>query len=68
MTDRLCEICSELNDINVYVLELKDDKEKVQFEGHRECIDELHIKVKSIKDLAKKPIYKVLKEIGLNKQ
>lgn len=65
MTDRYCMICESHNAGDNWNLELSDDKEKVLLCGHKECIDELHIKIKGIKDLNKKSVQKVLKEIGV---
>jgi len=66
MIDQYCEICKEGINSDNYVLEIADDKQKIQINGHKDCIDELHIKVKEVKELKKKPVQKVLKEIGFS--
>jgi hypothetical protein len=45
------------------VLVLSDDKDKMELSGHKNCIDELDSKVKSVKEYKKKPLNKLLKEI-----
>jgi hypothetical protein len=67
MINRTCDICKEyVND--VWVLVISDDKEKVEFSGHKNHIDELDNKVKSIKDVHKMSVQKVLKEINFTKE
>jgi hypothetical protein len=67
MINRTCDICKEyVND--VWVLVISDEKEKVEFSGHKHHIDELDNKVKSIKDVHKKNVQKVLKEINFTKE
>lgn len=66
MINRICCVCSEYVS-DVYTVQLSDNKERVEFSGHASCINELHNKIKSVKDLEKKKIDQVLKEIGIYK-
>jgi hypothetical protein len=64
MNDRFCEVCNEyINPMQVNVLCLKDEKESHEIIGHKDCIDELEIKVKSIKNLNKKKVKEILELI-----
>jgi hypothetical protein len=62
MINRECFKCGQYVS-DVWVLVLSDEKEKFEFSGHKNCIDELDNKVKSVKDYKKKPLNKLLKEI-----
>jgi hypothetical protein len=64
MIDRYCEVCKGYNAEDNHVIEIKDDKDKVIINCHQSCADELHSKIKNVKDLHKKSVGKVLKEIG----
>jgi hypothetical protein len=64
MSNRICSICNKYVQ-DVWVVTLSDDKEKVEFDGHKVCVDELHDRIKNVKDLVKKPVKKVLKELSL---
>lgn len=64
MINRTCDICGEyVSDVWTFVL--SDDKDKKEWSGHRQCIDQVEFKVKSVKDLHKKSVDKVLKEVNL---
>lgn len=65
MNERQCEICHEWNNSENHVLELTDDKRRVQFNGHKQCVDDLHLQIKNVKDLRKKSVEKVFDEIGI---
>lgn len=63
MINRTCNVCKEyVND--VWVIVLSDGKEKVEISGHKNHIDDLHIKIKNVKDSNKKSPKQILKEIG----
>lgn len=65
MINRECNLCHNyVND--VWTLEISDNNEKVFISGHKECIDQLDDKVKAVKDLSKKSVAKVIKEIGFS--
>jgi archaellum component FlaC len=64
MINRTCFKCNEfVND--VWTLQLSDEKEKVEFSGHKDHIDELDNRIKMVKDLHKKSVQKVIKELDL---
>jgi hypothetical protein len=64
MINRECFKCSQYVS-DVWVLVLSDDKGKLEFSGHKSCVDDLDEKYKSIKDAHKKPLAKVLNELKL---
>lgn len=68
MSDRFCEICTEFNSGDNYCLELNDDKTKEIILGHKQCIDELHIKITTMKDYKKMNNQKILKQVGFTRQ
>ena len=63
MSDRYCEICGKYNAGDNWVNKLSDKDEFVEVNGHEKCVDQLHKKIKSVSDLDKKSVQKVLKEI-----
>jgi hypothetical protein len=64
MNDRFCEVCNEyISPVQVHILCLKDDKTSHEIVGHKNCIDELEIKVKSIKNLNKMKVKEILEII-----
>lgn len=65
MTSKLCDICKEMNLDHSWVFRLSDDKERIEFNGHSECIDSIYNQFKSIKDYSKKSVKQVLKELKL---
>lgn len=67
MIDRECQVCSEYSS-DVWTLEVSDERNKIHISGHKSCIDELDIKVKSIKNVKKLPLEKVLKIIGFSNE
>jgi hypothetical protein len=64
MIDRECEICGNFTQ-DVWTLSLYDEKERIFLSGHKSCVDSVDEKVKKIKDLEKKSVQKVIKELGL---
>jgi len=63
MSEQYCQICKQIFDGNTSTLELYDATEKVLISGHDECATELMNRIKGVKDLDKKPVKKVLKEV-----
>jgi hypothetical protein len=64
MNDRFCDVCNEyISPMQVYVLSLKDEKVSHEIVGHKNCIDELELKVKSIKNLNKMKVKEILEII-----
>jgi hypothetical protein len=59
-------VCGEYAD-KVWVERISDKDQSVEISGHEGCINMIHKKVKGIKDLDKKSVDKVLKEINLIK-
>lgn len=68
MINKVCEICNEYNISDNWVLRIYDEKESVEFNGHKSCIDNLDIKVKNIKELHKQSVKQVLKIIKLKER
>jgi hypothetical protein len=67
MIDRTCSVCGGFaQDVWVYVLNY--EKDRYEISGCKKCIDGIEKKVKSVKNLNKKPIDKVLKEINFIKE
>jgi hypothetical protein len=64
MIDRNCFSCGGYAE-NVWVFVIADDREKVQFSGHRKCIDELELRYKAIKNVHKLSVQKVIQELDL---
>ena len=48
MYNRMCDLCKSYNGGNNHVLRLTDDKEQLDINGHRECIDHLYDRVLEI--------------------
>jgi hypothetical protein len=67
MINRVCDICSAyVND--TWVLQLSDHKgDKFEISGHLACINNIESKIKSIKNVDKLTVDKVLKEINFQK-
>jgi hypothetical protein len=66
MTDRFCDICQEyIPPMQVNILSLKDDKGKHEVTGHKNCIDELEVEVKSLKNLPKLKVDEIRKLINI---
>lgn len=63
MINRTCDICKEYV-LDVWVFVLSDDREKREWSGHKQCVDQIESKVKLVKDLHKKSVDKVLNEIN----
>lgn len=63
MINHICDICKEYVQDN-WILRIYDDRESVEINGHKNCIDELDIKVRNIKDVHKKSVKQTLKEIN----
>jgi hypothetical protein len=67
MINRVCDICKEyVND--VWVILLSDNKEKMEISGHKSHIDDLHNKIKNVKDGHKKSVKEILKSINFIKE
>jgi hypothetical protein len=68
MINRVCNICSEyVND--TWVLLLSDHKfTKFEISGHLKCINEIEVKIKSIKNVDKLTVDKVLNEIKFERR
>jgi hypothetical protein len=67
MINKICDICSEYSS-DTWVLLLSDPKgDKHEFSGHLKCINEIEAKIKSIKNVDKLTVDKVLKEINFPK-
>jgi hypothetical protein len=66
MTERYCEVCEQSFNGYTWTIQLTDDKERIYITGHEDCINKLHLKINSVKDLHKKPVNKILKEIKFN--
>lgn len=64
MINRVCFKCGEYTN-DVWVAVISDEKEKVEFIGHKQHIDELHNHIKNIKNLDKKSVQKIIKELGI---
>jgi hypothetical protein len=67
MINRTCDICGEYTN-DVWVVVLDDDKNKFEISGCKRHIDELQKKIKLVKDIHKKSVDKILKEIGFVKR
>jgi small nuclear ribonucleoprotein (snRNP)-like protein len=67
LIDRICDICKEFNNNDNWVIKLSDDKEFIEFNGHSKCIDEYYNTIKNIKDLHKKSVKQILKELNLRR-
>jgi hypothetical protein len=67
MINKICDICSEYSS-DTWVLLLSDQKgDKHEFSGHLKCINKIEAKIKSIKNVDKLTVDKVLKEINFQK-
>jgi hypothetical protein len=64
MIDRTCSVCGGTVS-DVWTVQLKDDKETKEFSGHYKCVDNLHKRIKGIKNVDKKSVQKVIAEIDL---
>ena len=67
MINKICDICSAyVND--TWVLLLSDHKgDKFEISGDISCINQIEAKIKSIKNVDKLTVDKVLKEINFQK-
>jgi hypothetical protein len=67
MINKICDICSAyVND--TWVLQLSDHKgDKFEISGDLSCINDIEAKIKSIKNVDKLTVDKVLKEINFQK-
>lgn len=61
MIKQICHKCAT----NDWVIVLKDDNSRIEFRGCKEHIDELHMKISSVKGLDKLNVDKVLKKLKL---
>jgi hypothetical protein len=65
MFERECFVCKEYIE-NIVTIRLFDDKESVEFSCHEECANTLWDRLQKVKDMDKKPVTKVLKELKIN--
>lgn len=63
MIDKVCCICGGYVS-DVWVLLLSDDKGKMEFSGCKKHIDELQQKINAVKNVDKKNIKQILKDIN----
>jgi hypothetical protein len=63
MISHYCEICKQPNNGDNWVEKIKDKDSFIEINGHERCVSELHITVKNVKNLDKKSVQEVLKEI-----
>lgn len=61
---RQCEICKGLNNGVNHVIQITDDKEQLQINGHQECTDELLSKLANM-NVAKMSVDKIKRELNL---
>lgn len=61
---RYCDVCKEYNSGINFVLQISDNKNKVQINGHEQCIDELQGRVKDL-DYEKLSVGKILEKLDL---
>jgi hypothetical protein len=66
MIDRTCCKCGEYV-THVWTYVLKDDKERIEWSGHENCISETEKQIKQVKNIDKKSVAKVIADAGLNK-
>jgi DNA-directed RNA polymerase subunit N (RpoN/RPB10) len=64
MINRTCFSCGEYVS-DVWTVQLKDDKETKEFSGHYKCTDNLHKRIKIIKNVDKKSVQKIIAELDL---
>lgn len=65
MINRYCEICKQPNNGDIWVEKISDKDEFIEIQGHEKCVSQLHITVKNIKNLDKKSVKQVLKELEI---
>ena len=61
MNNRFCD--EYIESMQTHILSLKDDKETHEYTGHKLCLDELEIKIRSLKNLHKLKVQEILKLI-----
>lgn len=61
---KICELCQNINVSDNWTVQIKDDKDTFKVSGHKSCIDAFFEKGKNVKELNKKSVKKILKEIG----
>lgn len=66
MINRVCFSCDEYVSES-WTLILRDDKEKVEFAGHKSCVDSLESRFKEIKGREKMSLDKILKQLNLKR-
>jgi DNA-directed RNA polymerase subunit N (RpoN/RPB10) len=64
MINRVCFECGEYVS-DVWTVQLKDDKETREYSGHYKCVTELHNRIKNVKNVDKKSVEKIIKELNL---
>lgn len=63
--NEICMLCNEYNAGEKWNVRIYDDKTSTIISGHKSCVDDIHEQIANIKSLEKKPVKKVLEEIGL---
>jgi hypothetical protein len=58
--EKTCYFCGEFVD-DLYTIEITDEKKKVVFSGHKECVDDVYLKVKKLDK--KMTVEQVLKKL-----
>jgi hypothetical protein len=64
MTSKFCELCDEIV-IDTWSYQISDEKERYITSGHKECIDELQIRFRAIKNYSTKSVKVCLKELNI---
>lgn len=65
MSETVCELCNGIVSVDKITLRLSHEREKVEWTGHKRCIDELETRIKSIKKYDKLPVKKIIEELNL---
>jgi hypothetical protein len=63
MIERYCDVCKQSFNGYTFTIQISDNNERIYITGHEDCINKLHTEINAIKDLHKKPVNKILKEI-----
>jgi hypothetical protein len=67
MINRECFICKQYME-DVVTVRIFDDKESVEYSCHEKCANDLWDRLQKVKDMDKKPVAKILKELKLDRQ
>lgn len=60
----VCALCKEIVS-DVYTLQISDEKSKVKFRGHLDCMKEINEKRKQIDKAGKMKLDQLVKKLGL---